>query len=81
MPVLVVVRVALVRVVIAIGFGIEGHGGSFLFRGLGLDFPGEGSVARDSGAVDQRLREHRRSGGALAEVIVGCFEGGRARHG
>ena len=81
MPVLVVVRVALVRVVIAIGFGIVGHGGSFLFRGLGLDFPGEGRAAADSGAVDQRLGERRRSGGALAEVIIGELERGRARHG
>jgi hypothetical protein len=80
-PVLVVVRVALVRVVIAIGLGIVVHGGSFLWRGLELDFPGEGSAAADSGAVDQRLREHRRSGRALAGVVVGCLGGGRARHG
>ena len=80
-PVLVVVRVALVGVVIAIGLGIVVHGGSFLWRGLELDFPGEGSAAADSGAVDQRLREHRRSGRALAEVVVGCLGGGRARHG
>ena len=70
-PVLVVVRIALVGVVIAIGFGIVGHGGSFLWRGLELDFPGEGSAAADSGAVDQRLGERRRSGGALAEIFVG----------
>jgi len=80
-PVLVVVRVALVGVVIAIGLGIVVHGGSFLFRGLGLDFPGEGRAAADSRAVDQRSREQRGSGRALAEVIVGSVQGGRSRHG
>ena len=48
--------------------------GSFLWRGLGLDFPGEGGAA-DSGAIDRRPGERRRSGGALAEVIVGCVKG------
>ena len=55
--------------------------GSFLWRGLGLDVPGEGRVAAGSGAVDQRLREHRGSGRALAEAIVGCVEGAWAGHG
>ena len=53
----------------------------FYVRGLGLDVPGEGSAPADFGAVDQRLREHRRYGRALAEVIIGFLEGGRARHG
>ena len=55
--------------------------GSFLWRGLGLDVPGEGLVAAASRAVDRRPGEHRRSGGALAEVIVGCVEGAWAWHG
>ena len=54
---------------------------SFLFRGLELDFPGEGRAASGFGSVVQRVRKHRGSGRALVEVIVGCFEGGRSRHG
>ena len=54
--------------------------GSFLLRGLELDIPGEGAAA-GSGAVDRRLGEHRRSGGSLAEVMVGCVEGAWAWHG
>ena len=54
--------------------------GSFLWRGLGLDVPGEGAAA-GSGAIDQRLREHRRSGAALAEIILGCMKGAWAWHG
>jgi hypothetical protein len=55
--------------------------GSFLWRGLGLDVPGEGLVAAGSGAIDRRPGERRRSGVALAEVIVGCIKGARAWHG
>jgi hypothetical protein len=51
-----------------------------MFWGLGLDLPGEGA-ATGSRAVDQRLWEHRRSGGALAEIFVGCLEGAWAWHG
>ena len=54
--------------------------GSFLWRGLELDVPGEGAAA-GSGAVDRRLGGHRRSGGALAEVIVVYVRGAWARHG
>ena len=63
MPVLVVIRIALVRVVIAIGLGTVVHGGSFLFRGLGLDIPGEGVAVAYRRAVDERLRRQRRSCG------------------
>lgn len=55
--------------------------GSFLWRGLGLDVPGEGLVAAGSGAIDRRPGERRRSGGALSEVIVGCVEGAWASDG
>jgi len=52
-----------------------------MFGGLGLDVPGEGRAAAGSGAVDQRLREHRGSVRALAEVVVGCVEGDWSMHG
>ena len=55
--------------------------GSFLWRGLGLDVPGEGLVAADTGAIDQRLGGHRRPGGALAEVVVRFLEGNWVWHG
>lgn len=54
--------------------------GSFLWRGLGLDVPGEGGAAC-SGAVDWWQGGYRRSGVAPAEVIVGCMEGAWAWHG
>ena len=41
-PVLVVVRIALVRVVIAIGLGIVGHGGLLSMAGSGIRLSGRG---------------------------------------
>ena len=52
-----------------------------MFGDLGLDVPGEGRAAAGSGAVDQRLREHRGSVRALAEIFVGCLEGAWVWHG
>jgi hypothetical protein len=52
-PVLVVVRVALVGVVVVVGVDAHG-GGPFYFGGLGLDVPGEGMVAAGMRTIDQR---------------------------
>ena len=41
-PVLVVVRIALVRVIIAIGLGIVGHGGLLSMAGSGIRRSGRG---------------------------------------